>query len=85
MGVPGPGLGPIILWTEPGEGSGPGLGPKMGPGDRPAPGEGPGWDIPPDVSEGVDIYRTAGRAPDSFRKQREGQDKFSTTIKKYVP
>ncbi|TNN39909.1 hypothetical protein EYF80_049924 [Liparis tanakae] len=39
----------------------------MGPGDRPAPGEGPGCDIPPDVSEGVDIYWTAGSIPDSFK------------------
>jgi len=39
----------------------------MGPGDRPAPGEGPGCDIPPDVSDGVDIYWTAGSIPDSFR------------------
>lgn len=58
LGVPGPGLGPIILWTEPGDGSGPGLGPKIGPGDKPGPGEGPGWDIP-GVSEGVDIDQIA--------------------------
>lgn len=54
----GPGLGPIMLWTDPGEGPGPGLGPKIGPGDRPGPGEGPGWDIPPDGSVGVDIWTT---------------------------
>lgn len=33
----------------------------MGPGDKPAPGEGPGWDIPPGVSEGVDIDQIAGK------------------------
>lgn len=61
----------------------------MGPGDRPAPGEGPGWDIPPDVSEGVDIYQTAGSDPThSFRGKKEHdrililheQYKFNTTI-----
>lgn len=52
----GPGLGPIMLCTDPGEGPGPGLGPKIGPGDMPGPGEGPGWDMPPDGSVGVDMY-----------------------------
>lgn len=70
----GPGLGPIMLWTEPGEGPGPGLGPKIGPGERPAPGEGPGWDIPTDGSVGVDICQVW-----SYE-----QDKKNTDTKRYV-
>lgn len=49
----GPGLGPIMLWAEPGEG--PGLGPIMPPGDGPGPGEGPGRGVPPIGGSGVDI------------------------------
>lgn len=49
----GPGLGPIMLCVEPGEG--PGLGPIMPPGDGPGPGEGPGRGVPPIGGSGVDI------------------------------
>lgn len=60
MGCPaegGPGLGPIMLWAEPGEG--PGLGPNMAPGDGPGPGEGPGRGVPPRGGSGVDIFTGA--------------------------
>ena len=53
--MPGPELGPIILWTEPGEGSEPGLGPRLGPGDKPAAGDGPERDMLLDRSPGFDI------------------------------
>lgn len=49
----GPGLGPIRLWAELGDG--PGLGPTMPPGDGPGPGEGPGRGVPPIGGSGVDI------------------------------
>ena len=58
--MPGPELGPIILWTEPGEGSEPGLGPRLGPGDKPAAGDGPERDMLLDWSPGFDICWNIG-------------------------
>lgn len=52
----------------------------MGPGDRPVPGEGPGWDIPPVVSEGVDIYQIDGTDPDTAEEKENVQCQNASTI-----